>query len=451
MLMLFSLAVVWTPAVQGLQTPYALQVGAVGDVASRGSSAMSARIRTHVYHVSAEYGNSFWVGAILANGAFVQFGYQLASANLYCLHGQTIGVETFCDGSADTIGDNDARWFWQYWPDPSFINFYFGIGPSNSAGSDKSWHLYQILPNQSNGWAFVLDGNIVSSLTNFEWSSTRDPVLAVAEEVTNSRTSASGRLGPVEFSDLSYSNKEGWHQVESLQAVSVCIGISSGCNVPYGLKVLGANHIVAGIGEQSREDGELLWTASFSLDLSIPYQVQALVDHASYGSGSVELPVSPGLHTIAVPSIIDINDTSRLSFQKWSDGSTDPSHSMNVSSNVSLMPLYSQQFKLTIISPFSNSQTGWYDQDTIVKILKPASQPGKGLLGLLGARIEFVGWYEDGRQVLPSGQGDITMSVAHTLVEGWTIDYRLPIMIIDLILAIVAILAFRTIRKKSLE
>jgi len=450
MLMLLSLAfIIWTPAVQGQQTPYALQVGAGGDDASRGSSAMSARIRTHVYHVSAEYGNSFWLGDILANGAFVQFGYQLASANLYCLHGQTIGVQTFCDGSADTISDNDARWFWQYWPDPNFIDFYFGIGPSHSAGSDKSWHLYQILPNQANGWTFALDGKPVSSMNDFKWAPTRDPLLSVAEEVTNSRASASGRLGPVEFSDLSYSNKEGWHQVESLQAVSVCIGASSGCNVPYGLKVLGANHIIAGTGEQSREDGELLWTATFSLDLSIPFQVQVLVDHTPYDSGTV--PVSPGLHTITVPSIIDINDTSRLRFQKWSDGSSDPSHSMNVSSNVSLEPLYTQQFKLTIISPFSNIQTGWYDQDTIVKISKPSSQAGTGVLGLLGAKFEFVGWYEDGRQILPSGQGDITMSAAHTLVEGWTMDYRLPIMIVELILGIVAILAFRTIYRKSPE
>jgi len=58
-----------TPFVQAQEAPYALQVGAVGDDASRGNSGMAVRIRTHIYSVSAaDYGNSFWVGDVLANG-----------------------------------------------------------------------------------------------------------------------------------------------------------------------------------------------------------------------------------------------------------------------------------------------------------------------------------------------------------------------------------------------
>jgi len=436
-----------TSIVHAIETPYALQVGAVGDSGSRGNSGIGARIRTHVYHVSAEYGNSFWVGDILSNGAFVQFGYQLSSAGFYCLQGETVTIHTFCNGSADTIGDDDARWFWQYWPNPNVIDFYFGIGPSNSAGSDNSWHSYQIIPNEVNGWTFALDGKPVSNMNDVKWIPSRDPPLVVAEEVTRIRASPSGRLGPVEFRDLSYSQKGVWYQVNSLQAVSLCIGANSNCNVPYGLKVLGANHIIAGAGEQPKEEGELLWTGSFSLDLSIPYRVDALVDHTLYSSGRIELSLCPGLHTVTVPSIINISDSSRLRFDRWSDGSKDPSHALNLTSDVSLAPVYAKQFKLTIISPFRNLADGWYDEGSTVIIAAPASQLVNGFLGVLGVRFEFVGWYENGAVSLTSSNGTIKMDADHTLVEGWTTDYMVPIATVDLILAIVGIVVFTNVRK----
>lgn len=345
-----------TPTAQAQQIPYALQVGASGDDASRGSSGIATRIRTRVYSVSADYGNSFWVGETLQNGGFIQFGYQLSSPGYYCLYGETVGAQTICYGSADTIGYNDARWFWQYWPNPYVIDFYSGIGPANSAGPDGSWHLYQILPNEANGWTFVLDGNAVSNMNNFQWAPSRDPLFVVAEEVT-SRASASGRLGPVEFKDISYSKQDGWHQVDSLHAISTCVGANSGCSIPYGLKVLGSDHIIAGTGEQPRENGELLWTAPFLLDVSTPHGVQ-VVDRTTYsaGAGTLELPLVSGLHTVTLPSISEINDTSRLRFQNWSDGSNDPNHITNVSSDVSLQALYLKQFKLTIVLPFPCSR-----------------------------------------------------------------------------------------------
>ena len=179
LILLALVFLVWatTAPVARAQDTYALQVGAWGDDASRGNSGIAANIRTHVYSVSADYGNSFWVGDILANGGFIQFGYQLSSPGYYCLNGEIVGVQTICQGSADTIGNNDARWFWQYWPNPNTIDFYSGIGSANSAGPDGSWHLYQILPNEENGWTFVLDGKTVSSINNFQWAPSRDPLL----------------------------------------------------------------------------------------------------------------------------------------------------------------------------------------------------------------------------------------------------------------------------------
>ena len=437
----------WANAVQFAQArsiPYALQIGAYGDDASRGSSGIATRIRTRVYSVSVDYGNSFWVGEMLQSGGFIQFGYQLSSPGYYCLYGETVGTQTICYGSADTIGHDDARWFWQYWPNPGIIDFYSAIGPASSAGPDGSWHLYQILPNAANGWTFDLDGNTVSAINNFQWAPSRDPLLVVAEEVT-SRASASGKLGPVEFRDLSYSKQDGWHQVESLQAISTCIGADPNCSVPYGLKVLGSDHIIAGTGEQPRENGELLWKAPFKFNLSTPHGVQAVVDHTAYSSLTSELiTVSGGLHTVTVPSISEINDTSRLRFQSWSDGSTDPSRVMNVTSDVSLEAVYVKQYKLSIISPFPSSGEGWYYQNSIANFsMNTSPQPTKYYLSFL----LFDGWYDaNGTLLTTSGKGTIVMGSSHVVEARWHQDYTIPVVAATTLLSLVAAFKYR---KKS--
>ena len=427
-----------TPFAHAQETPYALQVGAGADGGSRGNSGIAARIRTHIYSVSANYGNSFWVGDILTNGAFIQFGYQLSSPGDYCLNGETVNFQIICSGPADTIRDNDARWFWQYWPNPNVIDFYSGIGPANSAGPDGSWHLYQIVPNDANGWTFILDGKPVSSINNFQWFPSRDPLVVVAEEVT-SRASASGRLGPVEFRDLSYSKKDGWHQVESLQAISACISLASSCSIPYGLNVLGANHIIAGTGEQPKKNGELLWTASFILDLLIPYGVHVLVDHTPYSSGTLEIAVSSGLHTVTVPSIIEIDDTSRLRFQNWSDGSTDPNHIMNVSSDVSLEAVYVKQFKLTVVSPFPNRGERWYDQRSMANF---STNPVPKLAN--NSLMIFDGWYnENGTLITTSGNGTLIVDSSHVVEARWHQDYTVQVAIM-IVLSLTAVFKYLT-------
>ena len=438
-LILILLAFTWmlsvaVPFAQAQEAPYALQVGAWGDDASRGSSGIATKIRTRVYSVSADYGNSFWVGDILTNGGFIQFGYQLSSPGYYCLYGETVGVQTICYGPADTIGYNDARWFWQYWPNPYVIDYYSGIGPANSAGPDGSWHLYQILPNKANGWNFVLDGKPVSNINSFQWAPSRDPLIVVAEEVTSS-ASASGRLGPVEFRDLSYSKQDTWHQVDSLHAISTCVEANSDCSIPYGLKVLGSDHIIAGTGEQPIENGELLWTAPFMLDLSTPHGVQVIVDRTSYSSGTLELPLVSGLHTVMVPSIIEINATSRLKFQNWSDGSTDPNRVMNVSSDVTLQALYVNQFKLTIISPFPSSGEGWYNQNSSAKF---STNTSPRFTNNFFSLMMFDGWYTNGSLIATSKNGTMIMDGSHVVEAHWHQDYTIPAVIVILLSLVAA-------------
>lgn len=154
-----------TPRPVRAQTLYSIQVGAWGDDASRGNMGAGVEIQTNVATLaSQDLLNYFWVGDNLQGGAFIQFGYALWSPGYYCMYGETIGGFTNCSGASETIGYGDARWFWQYWPNAKVDDFYAGVGPANSAGSEASWHLYQIWPNVDNGWNFVLDGATSSKL-----------------------------------------------------------------------------------------------------------------------------------------------------------------------------------------------------------------------------------------------------------------------------------------------
>lgn len=243
------------------QAAYSIQVGAFADGASRGNMGVGVEIRTHVSTLGdQDFGAAFWVGSNLQNGSFIQFGYDLATSGNYCMYGYSSGGNSTCSGSFDLVENGDARWFWEYWPDAKVPNYYFAIGPRNSVGQEGAWHLYQIMANVTNGWAFLLDGQTVSKL-NYPWTVSRDPVSVVAEEGGNSAT-ASGSLGPVEFRNPSYYARNEWHLVKFLYAISGCGVEKPECDVaiPYGVTVLGPTDIIAGTGQQLRKDGELLST-----------------------------------------------------------------------------------------------------------------------------------------------------------------------------------------------
>jgi hypothetical protein len=235
-----------------------LQVGVRGDNASVGSNGVSVAIRTHIYQAREGELDYFWVGTDLADGSFVQFGYSLEPGN-QCLKGETIGGSPICQGNTDNIGSSDARWQWQYWPNRYWVDYYWGIGPANSAGSNGTWNTYSIAPNaKGTGWSFQLNGKEVESIKYWPTQSI-DPVKFIAEKgfTTQQREE---RLGPVEFRNLSYLERDGWHLTETLTASVVC---APQCNLqnPFGVAVDGAGgYMIAGSGIKQPPNGALLWS-----------------------------------------------------------------------------------------------------------------------------------------------------------------------------------------------
>jgi hypothetical protein len=470
-----------TATVRGqTQTAYELQVGASGDSDSVGNSGVQAQIETNAQNVYLpDTAETFWVGDNLANGAFIQFGYELLVPGSYCLYGERIGANGNCFGSSDYVGSGDARWWWEYWPNAYGTDFYFGIGQAYSAGPDGSWHTYQIVPNVANGWNFVFDGTIVRSFNDYQVSISKDPAFVVAEEITGA-TSASGNLGPVEFRNLEYLNDVGWQNVTSLTAILDCntsnqLGVYPNCgiSIPYGVSMNGPNDILAGSGQNEVLAGTVLWTNSPTLTLptltlQVPSQVQITLDGVSQLPGEIQTALPTGAHYVSVPSFVQLSNETRLRFIEWLDWSataqviTDPNITIILTSNHSLSTVYVTQYELTLVSSimigsssFNNAPWGnWYDSDSTANFTVPTPNIPMMLVNFTASTprilMIFDGWYdESGALVTTSQTGAILMNGPHILEARWQPNYIVLGGGFLLVITLVAVIPKRRSKAKS--
>ena len=249
-------------------TDQPIQVGAWGDSDSVGNSGVQVQIETNSYNVTGHAENAFWVGDVLRDGSFIQFGYVLLSPGYYCLTAHMTTGGTPCSSIDDNVTFSDARWFWAYFPNIRDVtNWYYGFGPANSAGRNGASHLYSIVPSALGDWNFVLDGVTVYS-SSFPSATSISPAHLVAEKASGPNLS---RLGPVEFRSLAYlANSSVWHATSSLTPILGCgYATKSSCTAAgYGVESLGANDVLAGSDVSSPGPGELIWQRQSACSLN---------------------------------------------------------------------------------------------------------------------------------------------------------------------------------------
>ena len=451
--------IIFVPSIKSVSgsigTSYNLQVGASGDSGSIGNTGVESDIRTHVYALdSLDTSDAFWVGDDLTSGAFVQFGYVIESPGYYCLQGSLVSGQSHCTGSSATVGIDDARWFWEYWPQGSGSDYYYGLGPASSVCCEGSWHTYGIKPNPESGWDFILDGQVVDSfipvsifvMINFGTSA--HSVYVMAEKVTSSLLP--GNLGPVEFRNLGYFKGNTWHHVSSLYARKGC-SISNptcaGINNPYGVSLNGPNDILAGSGQYEVLDGSVLWLGSPTLTLQVPAEVLITLDGVIQNPGQVQVALPIGTHYVSVSSFVLLGNETRLRFIDWLDMSdlhviTDPNITINLESDENVVANYATQYKLTLAaSSYSPESEGWYDRGSV----------GNFSITLSDLPITFVGWYdESGNLITTSTSGTILMDAPSTVVPEWRMNYAIIATYAALVIAVVfGVIFWRRSRKKS--
>jgi len=192
------------------------------------------------------------------------------------------------------------------------------------------------------------------------------------------------------------------------------------------------------------------------LTIDVPPWVAVSVNGLQESPGPVSIGVALGQNNITVPDLVQLNQSTRLRFDHWSDGYPLTYRSILITNQTTLRVIYVTQNLLTLIGlPENASGNGWYDANTNATFSTNGYQPIPGPLATIGARLSFQGWYENGQLLTNSPTGMISMNQPHTLTAVWQVDYTIPATItLGIIAVVIAVfLIFRrgmaTTRKRT--
>ncbi len=185
------------------------------------------------------------------------------------------------------------------------------------------------------------------------------------------------------------------------------------------------------------------------LRVIVPANVAVSIDGVKQPPGPAQVPVVLGEHNITLPTIAQIDTTTRVRFNHWADGSTDSNRTVLITNDTSIEVVYVTQHLLTVAGPQLTSEgAGWYDEGAAATFSVPAVEPMSGPLGSLGGKLRFQGWYENGELLTDQTTGTITMSTPHTITAIWQTDYSVPAAILVGII-IILILAYLVARRRT--
>jgi hypothetical protein len=168
-----------------------------------------------------------------------------------------------------------------------------------------------------------------------------------------------------------------------------------------------------------------------SLYVLVPDGVPVTIDGATSGVGPISITITPGQHTVSVPEIVSKDDNTRLKFLSWQtqNPAIGPDFEIHVASkeDLQLEAMFIDQYRLNLVSSNANVTSEWYDSDSTARFyITNTVLPMPGLLGFMGGKMRFIGWYENGALVTSSSYGTILMGKPHDLSAKWQDDYTMP-------------------------
>jgi len=184
------------------------------------------------------------------------------------------------------------------------------------------------------------------------------------------------------------------------------------------------------------------------LTVDLPAGVTASINGIQQAPGPASVEVAMGQSNITIPQLVQLNGSSRLSFDHWSDGYPTAARNIIVTNTTTLQAIYVTQNLLTLVGSQGNSTSGLYDANTTATYSANQYQPMSGPLATLGARLSFEGWYENGQLLTNSPTGTISMDKPHTLTAVWQPDYTIPAATLGIIIAAVIVI-FLILRRKK--
>lgn len=186
-----------------------------------------------------------------------------------------------------------------------------------------------------------------------------------------------------------------------------------------------------------------------ALKVTVPAPVAVSVDGVQQPPGPALVGVALGQHNISVPALVQVDPATRLMFDHWPDGSTDTNRTIFITSDANITVTYLTQNLLTIAGPQATSiGAGWYNEGETATFSVAPTEPIAGLLGNLGGKMKFQGWYENGQLLTSSTTGTISMNRPHTITAVWQTDYYEPALILTGVVIIFA-LAYLMVRRRT--
>jgi len=191
-------------------------------------------------------------------------------------------------------------------------------------------------------------------------------------------------------------------------------------------------------------------TNTVVLSVTVPSEVPLSVDEIPQGLGGFfSLTLSPGTHLLSVPSAVNLTPGSRLKFDYWSDGSSNATRAIDLQLDTSIQAKFVKQYNLTLISSeASPTGAGWYNAGSSASYSAPTTYPMTGVLGSLGGKWTFNGWYEGQNETSASAYGSITIDTSHTLTAAWAADYTEPYLILGVVVIAIVVGAFMLTRAR---
>jgi hypothetical protein len=190
---------------------------------------------------------------------------------------------------------------------------------------------------------------------------------------------------------------------------------------------------VCGYANSESSTFSILVIEQFTLTVGVPSQVQLNLDGVPQSAGSFALQLSPGVHAMSVPDIVQIDSTSRLRFNGWSDGSNQTTRTFDLESDTELAATYVTQYLVTATVD-STLQSGWYDQGTVAEFTVNNTQLGTSYGLLVGG---FDGWYKNGQLLSKSPSASITINGPVSLNDKWNYLPYLPPLLIVVIVGVI--------------
>ena len=384
-----------------------MQSGVSGGTESTSNYGASVSIQT-IYQNITNGSLGFWVGEDLANGAFVQVGYEITN--------ESAQFPSYCDLTSCSgytyINAGVPTWFWEYFPaNSNESSFYGGIGGEGTAGANGTFNAYSFKSN-GNTWNFYFNNEQIGSVNLGASESGQNTPSALAEIANTNNNNFLMKV--VKFRDVAFYNGNNFVQIPNAYSqIGYGIGSEKTLQNTYGVQEVdhAVNYFEVGSGLPV-QSGILLWQLGYSLNITSQYGNLT-------GSGNYSAYVPVMLHA---PKLVNLSSSARELFVGWK-GRGPGSYTGNAStitvimnSNIAETALWQRQYYLNVSNTYNGTRgAGWYAANSTATL-----QAINNIINIAnGTRLVFVGWSTG----VNSSSTSIVMNEPRNISANWNTQY----------------------------